>query len=170
MDYNLIFIRLEKNLGVFRSLFEDVTREEYLWKQSPEKWCMLEILCHLYDEEREDFRIRLDYALRSSLDAPPSIDPRGWVQEREYMSRKYIDMLDKFLEERKSSINMLWALESPDWNNYFTHPQLGKITAHKMLNNWLAHDYLHIRQITRLKYDYLKHISSEPLDYAGNWI
>ena len=28
---------------------------------------------------------------------------------------------------------------------------------------------LHIRQITRLKYDYLKEISNENLRYAGNW-
>ena len=29
------------------------------WKQSENKWSMLEIICHLYDEEREDFRSRL---------------------------------------------------------------------------------------------------------------
>jgi hypothetical protein len=35
--------------------------------------------------------------------------------------------------------------------------------------NWLAHDYLHIRQILRLKYEYLKSISEEDLSYAGEW-
>ena len=169
MDYNLTFIRLEKNLGVFRSLFEDVVKEEYLWRQAPEKWCMLEILCHLHDEEKEDFRTRVEYALRGSKEMPPSIDPVGWVKQRDYISRNYIDMLDMFLEERKTSINFLWANEKADWNNYIEHPTLGKMTAHKVLSNWLAHDYLHFRQITRLKYDYLKSISGETLDYAGTW-
>jgi hypothetical protein len=37
------------------------------------------------------------------------------------------------------------------------------------LHNWLAHDYLHIRQIIRIKYDYLKKTSGEILLYAGEW-
>ena len=169
MEYNLIFIRLEKNLGVFRSMFEDVVKEEYLWRQSPEKWCMLEILCHLHDEEKEDFRARVEFILNDSKELPPSIDPVGWVTQRDYISRNYIDMLDMFLEERKASISMLWSMEKADWNKFFEHPQLGKVTAHMMLCNWLAHDYLHFRQIIRLKYDYLKSISVEDLQYAGIW-
>ena len=35
--------------------------------------------------------------------------------------------------------------------------------------NWLAHDYLHIRQIIRLKFAYLQQLSKEDLSYAGNW-
>ncbi len=43
------------------------------------------------------------------------------------------------------------------------------MTAKMFLSNWLAHDYLHIRQITKLKYDYLKQLTNEDLNYAGNW-
>jgi len=43
------------------------------------------------------------------------------------------------------------------------------MSAKFILANWLAHDYLHIRQITRLKYDYLQDIPNENLSYAGNW-
>lgn len=28
---------------------------------APEKWCLLEIVFHLYDEEREEFRARVNY-------------------------------------------------------------------------------------------------------------
>ena len=38
-----------------------------------------------------------------------------------------------------------------------------------MLTNWLAHDYLHIRQIIKLKFDFLKDQSDEHLSYAGEW-
>lgn len=34
-------------------------------------------------------------------------------------------------------------------------------------NNWLAHDYLHMRQI--IKYQYLKEKTNIDLQYAGNW-
>jgi hypothetical protein len=33
----------------------------------------------------------------------------------------------------------------------------------------MAHDLLHIRQITKLKYDYLKYLSGQGLSYAGDW-
>lgn len=39
-----------------------------------------------------------------------------------------------------------------------------------MLANWLAHDYLHIRQINFTLWSYLdQKTSSTGLDYAGKW-
>ena len=49
------------------------------------------------------------------------------------------------------------------------HPQIGAMTAKLVLFNWLAHDYFHFRQITRLKFEYLREVGGEPLDYAGRW-
>jgi hypothetical protein len=43
------------------------------------------------------------------------------------------------------------------------------MSARLFLHNWLAHDYLHIRQINRLKFAYLKAHSDISLDYAGAW-
>ncbi|HMG14240.1 MAG TPA: DinB family protein [Saprospiraceae bacterium] len=169
MKYLHIISQLEKNTGVFKALFEGVTKEEYEWKQAPEKWCMLEIICHLYDEEKEDFKTRLQYALIGSMDMPPSIDPVAWVTERQYMSRSFEESVEHFLVERSHSLYTLRHFKSPDWHNFFIHPNLGKMTAHMILSNWLAHDYLHMRQIIRLKYDYLKWISRESLSYAGEW-
>ena len=74
-----------------------------------------------------------------------------------------------FLEERAQSVAWLRQLKDPAWGNTHQHPRLGELSAFFFLNNWLAHDYLHFRQITRLKHQYLKENSSNPLDYAGNW-
>jgi hypothetical protein len=43
------------------------------------------------------------------------------------------------------------------------------MTARSFLTNWLAHDYLHLRQILRIKHHYLKTESGESLSYAGAW-
>lgn len=48
-------------------------------------------------------------------------------------------------------------------------PLLGDITAEMFLSSWLAHDYLHIKQITKLKYDYFKEVSGGKVAYAGEW-
>lgn len=170
MNYSLIINQLERNKTTFHQLFYGATEEEYRWKQSDDKWCLLEIICHLHDEEREDFRTRT----RSTLEAPdkalPMFDPVAWVSERKYLEQDYQKVLGNFLSERTQSIRWLRSLENPNWQNAFHHPKIGPLTAHHFLSNWLAHDYLHIRQATKVKYDYLKVLTGNDLSYAGNWV
>jgi len=157
------------NRQVFKELLSTVPQAMCHWKPMPDKWCLLEIVCHLYDEECEDFRLRTRQVLETpSLPLPP-IDPQGWVETRKYMEQNYSAKLDNFLAEREASVKWLESLTGPKWNNSYVHPRLGKMTAGLFLSNWLAHDYLHIRQIIRLKYDYLKIITDEDLGYAGDW-
>ena len=167
MDF--VLEQLQKNKGIFKNLFEDENEDMFLWKQTPEKWCLLEILCHLYDEEREDFRFRTKWVLERPNETPPNFNPIVWVTERNYMQQDYNVMLNKFLNERDDSIDWLKSLKNPKWDNYYVHPKIGNLSAKHFLDNWLAHDYLHFRQITKLKFDYLNHRSGERLDYAGIW-
>lgn len=169
MNYSIIIQELTRNKDVFKDLLTGIEESNYLFKPENKKWCLLEIICHLYDEEREDFRIRLKHVLDASTNPLPSINPREWVQEREYIKQNFSDKLDNFLKEREKSIKWLQSLQSPKWDNYYNHPKFGKMTAKMFLSNWLAHDYLHIRQILKLKFDYLSHQTNESLNYAGNW-
>ncbi|MEN8223652.1 MAG: DinB family protein [Acidobacteriota bacterium] len=169
MEIERIVIELEVNKDIFRGFFTGMTEEEYLWKSSPEKWCLLEILCHLYDEEREDFRARARHILEHPQSPFIGIDPKKWVSERKYIKQDYEDKLDDFLKERNDSITWLRSLEDPQWNNIYDHPVFGKMTAKTFLTNWLAHDYLHLRQILGLKFNYHKEVSTESLAYAGEW-
>ena len=59
MIIEAITTQLETNKDVFKNLLKNKTEAEYLWKPQPEKWCLLEIVCHLIDEEVEDFRAKL---------------------------------------------------------------------------------------------------------------
>ncbi|MBN4070756.1 DinB family protein [Olleya sp. AH-315-F22] len=161
--------QLQQNKNVFLDLLKDVNKDMYLWKQTPEKWCLLEILCHLYDEESEDFRFRTQWVLDKPKQIPPQFNPVAWVTERNYIGQDYNQALNKFIEEREQSIIWLQSLGNPKWENYYEHPKKGELTAKFFLTNWLAHDYLHIRQITKLKFDYLEHQSGEMIDYAGIW-
>ena len=169
MDANRIISELAGNKKVFGDLLENISPEVYTWKQTPEKWSLLEIVCHLLDEEREDFGARV----RSTLDDPKlllnPIDPQGWVISRKYNERDYKETLNAFLDERTKSVKYLRELKSPNWDNEHVHPTLGPMTAGKFLTNWLAHDYLHIRQIIKVKYDYLAQSGGEDLSYAGKW-
>ncbi len=169
MNYSLTITTLESNAATFRALLSGVPSEIHLWKQNPEKWSLLEIACHLYDEEREDFRARVKHTLFSPNDPMPKIDPVAWVKERKYMEQEYEKKIAAFLDERTESVKWLRSLSNPNWKSFYQHPKVGPISAEFLLANWLAHDHLHIRQITATKYNFLKESSGLSLDYAGHW-
>lgn len=169
MDQDFCISQLARHRDIFKQFFTGLTDADIRWKPAQGKWCLLEVLCHLHDEEREDFRARL----RSTLEDPsapwPKIDPVAWVDERRYMEQDFGTMLEKFLTERDRSVEWLRGLKAPKWTNAYMHPKVGPVSADLLLVNWVAHDLLHFRQITRLRYDLLSTTTSEPLDYAGTW-
>ena len=164
-----IIHRLELNVHVFESLFVVSSHEEYLWKANANEWCLLEVVCHLVDEEILDFRTRVKAALEPQKYPFESIDPIGWVIEKEYLKQDYSSKTQEWVEQRKKSIEWLTALQNPVWHNSLQHPKLGPISAEEFLTNWLAHDHIHIRQINRIKRGYLSHVSRHSLSYAGKW-
>jgi len=169
MDYHYIINELSRNKKVIKELLSGLNEDLYLWRPAPDKWCLLEIICHLFDEEREDFKTRTKILLDTPALELPSIDPTGWVISRKYIEQNYAHMLSIFLIEREKSVQWLQSLKYPQWDSAFHHPKFGKMTAMLFLSNWLAHDYLHIRQIIALKFNYLKQHANEHLDYAGDW-
>ena len=169
MDHQAIIDQLNQNKNNFHGTFNIIPKKEYLWKPSPGKWNLLEVACHLYDEEREDFRARLKHVLFHPEDPLPKINPEGWVKQRNYSEQNFEETVEKFLKERENSINWLNAIQSPKWKNEYQHPKFGTLSAEMFLANWLAHDYLHIRQVAGIRYAYLKLTSGQDLRYAGEW-
>ncbi len=165
----LIISELKRNKGVFSAFLKETSEQQYLWKPEPSKWCLLEVACHLYDEEREDFRARLKHVLENPELPLPPIDPLAWVSDRSYLQQDYNKVVSNFLKEREKSVEWLKSLESPKWENTYAHPKPGKLSASIFLANWVAHDDLHFRQITRLKYGWLREMAGEDLSYAGEW-
>ncbi len=159
----------ERNKSVIRELLFGLTEKEYLFREGDGKWNILEIVCHLYDEEREDFRKRLKSVLENPATPFEPIDPVGWVSARKYDGQNFEEMVEKFLDERNRSLAWLRSLENPALENEYHHPQIGVMSGRFILANWLAHDFLHIRQITRIRYKYLENISGQNLNYAGDW-
>ena len=169
MDAPIIINQLERNLEVFQGLLQGQNAESYQWKPSPTSWCLLEVVCHLLDEEREDFRARTKLALANGENEFIPIDPVGWVTERAYLEQNYPAVRNAFLEERRQSVAWLRSLQDPHWQNTLNHPDLGALSAAHFLANWLAHDHMHIRQILRIQHAYLAHTTGQDLSYAGPW-
>jgi DinB superfamily len=170
MESEALIRRLEANQAVFAPLVDGVTNEQSRWRPQPGKWSLLEVVCHLLDEEREDFRQRLELTLADPSIAWPPIDPPGWVIERNYQERDFTISLVEFLAERERSLAWLRSLDAPTWDNSYAHPLLGPIRAGDILASWVAHDFLHIRQIVGSQFGWAAQVA-EPYNpgYAGEW-
>lgn len=140
------------------------------WKPDPKTWSLLEIVCHLVDEEVDDFRTRLFCTLNEPETPWPAIDPEGWVIEREYAKREPREQLDAFIKRRATSIELLRASEDANWDSAYVHPRFGPINAGQLLVAWVEHDLLHMRQITKRLYELTRRDGAAYLSpYAGEW-
>ena len=169
MDHLAIARQLAHNAETIHSYVNGLTVEQARWKPTPNDWSILEVINHLYDEEREDFRVRIDYTLHRPGEDPPGIDPVGWVTARGYNQRALAESVQNFTRERQHSITWLEGLVAPDWDQKYKRPPF-EISAGSLLASWLAHDFLHLRQLTELHYAWVKQ-TSEPFQiaYAGDW-
>ena len=170
MNLELYIIRFSHNATVITNLVQDVSLAQARWKPLPDDWSILEVINHLYDEEREDFRQRVDLLLFQPEMAWPPIDPNGWVTTRHYNERELSTSLANFLQERQKSLEWLRGLLEPDWESGCIAPWGGKMRAGDMLAAWLAHDFLHIRQLNELHYAYWREMADPySVRYAGEW-
>ena len=168
MNHQKIMVHLGVNAGVFKGLLQSVSDRQARWKPTKDRWSMLEVVNHLYDEEREDFRRRLELVLDDPEASWPPIDPERWVVQRNYNEKDFKQSLHNFFEEREKSLLWLNKLALPNWQATHRHPQVGRMSAELILANWLAHDLFHIRQVTDLHFAYLTEVVKPvPLDYSG---
>lgn len=169
MNATLLISELAAGEQIIRSLVAGITQEQAQRRPAPDSWSILEVVCHLYDEEREDFRQRLDYTLHKPGEAWPPIDPGGWVTSRAYNTRRLDEALSGFLVERQRSLDWLRSLQSPDWETGHETP-FGIMKAGDILASWVAHDNLHTRQLVELRRSRLL-LLVQPYDvrYAGDW-
>jgi hypothetical protein len=169
MEFNVLYQELQHSTEAIRALLLGVTAEEARVKPDAKSWSVLEVVCHLYDEEREDFREHLDFILHRRNEEWHPIDPEGWVTERKYNEQDFAEMQTSFFSERNESLRWLRRLSGADWE--ITHAsEFGSMKAGDMFASWVAHDNLHIRQLVELRRIKLENMTKPyELEYAGNW-
>jgi hypothetical protein len=169
MGFETLYQELQHSTEMIRALLSGLTQEEAHLKPDADTWSILEVVCHLYDEEREDFREHLDFILHRQNEEWQVIDIEGWVTQRKYNEQNFSGMQEKFLAERQKSFAWLKGITNSDWDTTYTS-QYGSMTAGEMFSSWIAHDNLHIRQLVELRRKRIENITKPyPIEYAGDW-
>jgi len=169
MDEVYLKRQLALNRDRVAALARGISEDLMSWKPNQESWSILEVICHMADEEEFDFPVRLKMILDQSDKAWPEIDPVGWVTERKYNEADLFETLNRYMGLRNEALAWLDSLENPDWDIIYEAP-FGEISAGDMFVSWVTHDLIHLRQLVELQRFYLvEQAKPYHLDYAGDW-
>lgn len=163
--------RLERFPGVLHAAVSGLPEADARWKPPDGAWSILEVVCHLGDEEVDDFRARLAFVLERKTGHWPPIDPEGWARERRYNDKDLTAAVTRFVDERRRSVAWLRSLPAAtDWSLAYEHPKFGPIRAGDLLASWAGHDALHLRQIAKRFWELAaRDAPGFRTAYAGEW-
>ncbi len=169
MEFRTLYQELTQSTEIIQSLLAGISADEARMKPSKGTWSILEVTCHLYDEEREDFREHLDFIINRQHEDWHPIAPRAWVKLRKYNEQDFRKMKAKFFRERTKSLAWLKEIKNTDWNITYKS-KFGSIRTGDMFASWVAHDNLHIRQLVELRRWHIER-NAKPfkIRYAGDW-
>lgn len=161
-----IIRQLAGSAGVIRALVEATSDEQAQWQPGPDAWSIAQVMEHLYNEERIDFRQHL----QEMFSDPPQ--PWGALRREGFISVENCrQALELFLSERQASIAWLKALKAPDWDirskiTFGPDNETMTLSAGDVLVSWVDHDLLHLRQMIRVLHGRLE---QETAPYSGEY-
>jgi len=137
---------LARLLPVLAALLDDL--DPAMWTQRPaaKEWSAVEIVCHLRDEETEDFGARVRVVVEGGARFEP-IDPQKWAIDRKYGEASPADALAALRQRRAESLAFLAGVEPGRLVRIVDQPRLGPMSGLDLLAAWVTHDRLHVAQL-----------------------
>jgi hypothetical protein len=136
-------------------------------RPAPDEWSAVEIVCHLRDEEAEDFGARVRVILGGSAFFTP-VDPEGWATARRYHAADPGEALAAFHRHRAESLAMLADTTAERLASSGESPSGLRLTGLDLLSAWVAHDGLHLHQLAAtLTREWADRWAPLRVDYAG---
>jgi hypothetical protein len=126
------------------------TPDQLVWKPTPERWSICEILNHLTDVEKLNAGLRVQRMLNESLPSFEDYDQAARYKQGAYANDDGLRGLESFCETRLSSLQWLEGITPEAWERRGRHPDVGEITIRQVLSLWSFHDLSHIRQISEI--------------------
>jgi hypothetical protein len=120
-----------------------------LWRERPvpTEWSPLEIVCHLRDEEADDFGARVRVIVEGGDRFTP-IDPERWAEERSYRDADPTVALAAFRERRAANLAFLATVSADRLRAAVAQPTAGMLSGLDLLAAWMTHDRLHLAQLS----------------------
>lgn len=131
----------------WRALASGLDRDLLARSPAPGQWSALQCLGHAADTEAFVFTARIR-AMRDGRPELPSYDPD--VQATLITdATDPAGLAERLVVQRRDSLALLATLTADDLDRTSRHLELGPVTMRELLNEWAAHDMMHIVQAER---------------------
>jgi hypothetical protein len=132
--------------AVLEALLAGVDPSDARTRPATDEWSPVEILCHLRDEESEDFGARLRVIVDGAGEFAP-IDPERWAEERRYREASLPDVLEALRAHRQASLDLLTSVAPETLEGSRPFKPLGSLSGLDILAAWVTHDRIHLAQL-----------------------
>jgi len=145
-----ILSKLQETPKALAALFHGITDEVLRRKPAPDKWSMLEILCHLRDAE---FLFVERYGKIANQDRPQlrMINNDELAEKLKYNEDNAGAVLREFQSLRAQTVMILSALAQQAWERVGLHPKRGEFSIAANAVMHVVHDANHLDRVRALR-------------------
>jgi hypothetical protein len=146
---------LDRTPSVLRAWLSGLSPEWLAANEGPDTWTPYDVVGHLIHGERTDWMGRANIILKGG--GTFAVFDR-FAQFRESEGKSLAQLLDEFESTRRANVTRLRSLNltDADLDKTGTHPKFGTVTLRQLLSTWVAHDFDHLMQISRVMGKQLK--------------
>lgn len=127
---------------------QNAESEMLYFKPAENKWSTVEVIVHLADAECYA-NVRFRKAIAESGCTVDVYDHNAWAKLLDYQNQDIVTALALFKIIRLNNYKILSRLNDRVWDNFIMHPERGKVTLLNLLNIYVDHVHVHIKQIER---------------------
>jgi len=144
--------------ALLSSVLRQLPKKMWLYKPSPERWSIHEVIVHLADSEASSY-VRCRHLIAEPGRAMPEFDPARWAGTLGYFHQSTRESIELIRRLRKMTYSLLITLPDPVWLHTLQHPQEGELC----LENWIERQERHIpHHIEQIKDNYRAWIGTHP--------
>lgn len=137
-----------KGYDELAATIRNASGEMLYFKPAENKWSAAEVIVHLSDSECNG-SIRFRKAIAESGSPIDLFNHDAWAKLIGYQNQDIVTSLALIKILRMNNFKVLSGLKDDIWENFVIHPEKGKITLMNLLNIYVEHLHIHIRQIER---------------------
>jgi hypothetical protein len=134
---------------IVEGLIAAAPKEALTWREAPDTWHIVEVLCHVADGEITDWMPRVERILEGGGRFMPFDREGGFTRYRGWTAEA---LVGEFGQLRRANLEKLERLNLSPSHLMLRgeHPEFGPVTLEQLLACWATHDMAHVAQISRL--------------------
>lgn len=144
--------------ALLSSILRQLPKKMWLYKPTPERWSIHEIILHLADSEASSY-VRCRHLIAEPGVEVAEFDPARWAGNLGYFHQSTREALEIIRRLRKMTYQLLVAVPDPVWSHTVEYPKEGPIS----LESWIERQERHIpHHMEQMRTNYAAWLGTHP--------